>query len=393
MKTNITKLLLAMLALLFINLACATIMGDKESAPVAPPEARATSDKGQQVQPMATPDTPPEAPTQDAPSGPSEPSAPTGDRDQIDGGDLNLDNLPDWVNSYETTLVYSVSGQDATGAPVAWKMILIEKRIVEPEAYVMSTRFEDGSEEFEEMTVWTKIGDQEYMELPGFGCISSAATEDDLNEPLFSDSNILVGTLNRIRPDKEIAGRPAYVYQIRSENVPSFSFYDEEIEDMATITVQEGEVYVDQEAGFLLGIWLTGFGKVSDFGGSQEVDGEIKYSLMYNSINVPFEIVPPENCTGMDWEDEDPSSLPVLEGADEVFQLGSNFLSYTIERNVGVIKSEFKAEMEARGYTLDEESSFGTLHTQTYIGDEGTVNVMFTVIAEEGNVSVIITKE
>ncbi|RLC79492.1 MAG: hypothetical protein DRI61_07790, partial [Chloroflexi bacterium] len=276
----------------------------------------------------------------------------------------------DKLDSYRINWNMSFEGKDEEGNPVQWTLQWQEEYTKEPPARRITMQGSGlGMEETGSIQL-IQIEDKTYMIIPGQGCLTTEAAEEDVFKELITPDEF--GGIS--------GGQFVGVETINGVKAKHYSF-DEKALGMGLEFVRaKGDIWVAPE-GYVIKYVLEAEGKEEVFGKGAE--GKLRWDYEVVDINEPFTIEVPEECAQLVPED-----IPILPDAAEL----SSFMgmtSYSTEKPFVEVVKFYKDEMAAKGWKQAE----GSMETENmamfnYTKDNRSVTIMIS--PQEGKVQVTI---
>lgn len=292
-------------------------------------------------------------------------------------------------DSYRFQIVMSFSGTDADGNELRQSINGDMSFTADPEASAVNMRlegFEGEMEEFEQVSMVQMEGTT-YMSMPGFGCISSEATEDEFENPfaeLMAPDTIL-GDLEGARRvgEETINGIPTIHYTFDETALE---------EDSGEVERAQGDLYVAQDGGYLVRLVIDAEGQMDFFGEDAVGTGTMRMEFNLTDINEPIEIEPPADCGSEGGAAG--SDLPMLEDAYDVSSL-AGFVSYLTDTSFEDTVAFYEEALAAEGWQKDEDESLLVSGSAilSYTRDGETLNLTIGEDSESDATFVLIMTE
>jgi hypothetical protein len=291
------------------------------------------------------------------------------------------------LDSYRFAMVMSFAGTDSEGVELVQSVQVDFAVVADPPATQMSISFE-GVDETEELgnIGATQIGDTMYMMVPGFGCVSNTAGEDDLFDDslvgqLFDPSELFYDLEGIKRVGEEVVnGIPTIVYE-----------FDQSIlEDESNLEWAEGRVYIAKDENYLVRLVLDGEGALDVFDEPTDGTGLLHIEADLTDVNQPIEIAIPEGCeTG----DGTGAELPMLPDAYEVVS-APGLMSYRSNVPVDEVLAFYEEALANDDWSKNEAESLVVVGTSILVYDRGDESLTLTIQDDEqgtGTVILIVT--
>jgi hypothetical protein len=280
-------------------------------------------------------------------------AAPEDGADRLaEGEDLDLSSLSREFDfdSYRFLLMMTFEGLDDSGNTINQRIEGDIAYVTDPPSMQMTLSVE-GVEEAEDLgeIFMAQTGDMTYVVVPGFGCVSSPASEGDLMDANpwsdFVDPDTLLEDVSGARRvgEETVNGIPTVVYEFDE------TLLDEESEMERVV----GTVFVAKEGNYLVRMVLDGEGSLSPVDGGATDSGTIHIEFDLADVNQPIEIEIPADCDSQGGQGLD---LPMLEDASEVASF-AGFLSYQSQESTDTAVAFYGDALAALGWAMDEASS------------------------------------
>ncbi len=190
------------------------------------------------------------------------------------------------------------------------------------------------------------------------------------------------------------------------------TFTEEDIAD-ADVSIEslQGDVWVAVDGNYIVKYTMTASGYESAEPDQEDLFGFGDVSFEYNltDVNGDFTItLPPaaENASGMGFGEESGDTgdsgagtgggagtgdIPVLDDAEELLTMGSDFVSYYTATPVADVAAYYRQELPALGWTENADQSYSDDSTALLNFEKDGRTLMVTVTVEEDRTNVIVT--
>lgn len=245
------------------------------------------------------------------------------------------------LSSYQMTVSIQFDRPDQSSGPDHWR---IENQLSisnDPPARqaAITTEGMALSADLQAMTV-VQTGRETYLQLPGLGCITSAATESSLI-PEAADPNSVVGGLHQatLTPGAEIVNGVSSSHYIFDESsLPRFA---------GTAVEVDGALYMATDGRYPTRLELRAQGEANYLGAQAPQTGTLTMRLDVTNVNQPIQIQPPSACTQA-------SIYPVTEDAFDVTTI-EDLVSYKSASSVDEVVTFYESQMPLAGWSPVEE--------------------------------------
>ncbi len=308
----------------------------------------------------------------------------TGEAETLSLGQDNNFGLPSDVSSYRVRFSMEITvSEDDEETQV---MNIAGEGAVTTDPAASSFDFQilgaEGASAFTEMSM-VQIEDSTYIVSPLVGCLSGDFGQDLIEFEDFTDGGNFVGEVSNAQlVDRNV--------EINGVNTDHYSFNQEDLDGSGAISDSienfRGDLYLSDE-GYLVRIALSGEGSVGFAGLVDAGETSVQYQLDYFDVGEPIEISVPEGC-----DEAGGSNLPVLSDAADLFSV-AGITTYTTNFGIDEIVEFYKSEMEAAGWSLDLESTFGNSATLSFVRDGSTVSVIVAEDESTGSFTILLTEQ
>jgi hypothetical protein len=383
-----------------VTLACDALSGGEEptAAPVATVETATEESSEEETAeteaPTAVAETavptaePSPEPTEEADAPPeSEAEESTTGIEELELRAITEGNLE--FDSYRFQIMMSFSDTDADGNELRQSIDGDMSFTTDPEATAVNMRlegFEGEMEGFEQFSMVQMEGTT-YMSLPGFGCISSQATEDELENPfaeLMAPDTILGDLEGARRVGEETINGIATVHYTFDETALE--------EESGEVERAQGDLYVAQDGGYLVRLVIDAEGQMDFFDQDTVGTGTMRMEFNLTDVNEPIEIAPPADCGSEGGAAS--SDLPMLEDAYDVSSF-AGFVSYLTNTSFEDTVAFYEEALAAEGWQKDEDESLLVSGSAilSYTRDGETLNLTVGEDSESDATFVLIITE
>lgn len=301
-------------------------------------------------------------------------SATTNNNASEDFLSLDVSSLePAGVNSYRFSAVYEVTGT-AEGQSVSNRATVNGSRIINPPATTFSMSGEGANAAAGQTGIFTQIGTDLYVELPGAGCLSTGGqdTFHDTYANMLNASGALgqLQDAKRVLPNETINGVETKVYAFDQTTLASVA---------GAYSSVNGRIYLAADGGYPVRVTMTATGSNSFSGGGEAT---LNYELNFSDFNGNFEINVPAECAtqaaGGDY--------PVMADAFEMTTLSGTTI-YKTNASVEDVVAFYKAELSA--WTVGQETAVGP--TATVMFNKDGANLMLTIAPDPSSGATIVS--
>lgn len=366
MKTPLRWILTLILLLSLAGLACATVMGEEESADDSPqPQATVATDSQDTPAATAATDSADTTESDSTDSTDTTEGDDSGDEVATDSGDtgdapavLNLakvsDTLQD-VSSYRLQMAYEFEGTGADGSATVQSLTGEIAYISDPAAnsiYLTMDGFMPGMTGPQEVSI-VQTGDQVYSLTPGVPCVAVSSDQfGDLSGSFaqLANPDTFLGSLQgaELAGSEEVNGVEALHYTFDESSVTQASGQFETL---------NGDIYIAKEGNYVVRLVMEGTAQMPGATGLQ--NGTLRLTLDVLDVNQSFEITPPEGCedalnidTSDTGGDTTASGYPTLDDAFETTSF-QDILTYKTNKSFDEVVQFYRDQMTAGGWTSD----------------------------------------
>lgn len=289
------------------------------------------------------------------------------------------------LENYEMTLSITFTAQDDAGNDVTQTILAEIVNGTNPDVMSMNMSMEgvEGAEEFGSVSM-VQVDGTSYMVVPGMGCITTSAAENDDNPFAdLADSDRALESVNKANfvGEETINGVETLHY--------TFDESDLDPEEAADIEWVEGHIYLAKEGDYMVRFIMEGEGVMDQFSTGEDQFGTMYMVYDITPIDGAVSVEVPTECAG---SGADNAPYPVLDDASDYSSFGG-LISYMTAVPFAEAITFYDEGLIAEGWTKDEAASMsieGSLFNATYTRDGETINVMITVDADAGVNSVLI---
>ena len=293
----------------------------------------------------------------------------------------------DSLESYQMQLDFSTTVNDATQLVQA--TILVS---VDPPQREMTFSFSgldelDGMDGMETMSM-IQIGETSYVDMAGFGCITTSEGDFANDEFGMLDANEFLGNV----------GEASLVGEERINGIETlhYTFNESALgNEMTDFSWAQGDVYIAKEGNFLVRFRLEGEGIVDDFefdladpidDNAKPQIGLIIVEMNLTNINEPVNVTVPEACESGSLGG---AAFPVLDDAYESSSFGG-FATYKTDASFAEAVSFYQTSLAADGWVYQENDSFIFEGTTALMFFEQDGRSLTVTISEDSNSSALL---
>lgn len=363
-----TRWMVVLIALLSVTALACQALGGLDTADTP-------TDFTQDSPADSAPDSPDAVPEEVAPPAP------------VDEGPLDLStvNTDLAFDSYRYSIAMTLTEEEPDGTAVTQTITGEVAVTTDPPATSMTFNLDgmDDAAGMESMTM-TTLGDETYMIIPEFGCITTGQIGDALENPfadLAQPNALLEGVdgAERVLPDETVNGVVSRHY------VFDESFIDDPQSEVESL---DGHLYISAEEGYLVQMAMEGTGSFALLDEAQQGAGTFGIEWNLLEVDGDVEITLPEGC-----EAGGVSEFPQLPDATEVSSF-AGFMSYSSASSLGEAQQFYVDSLTEEGWIYNEDESFISDETVIMVFERGEELLNLTMgVEDEETIFVLLATE
>lgn len=298
----------------------------------------------------------------------------------LDLDDLGLYAEPD-VEHYFTRMLYTFQTVASDGSPVDGRLDLDAVTTIGPPPASRLLFSVEGQADLGQQQTFeiVEIGDTDYVYSPQTGCLmlGESGFENPYNS-LLDAGGILGGEAQLVASAVTVNGVLTNQYKLDNTNIDTGDPSSGEV-----INVEDGELYVALEGGYVVRVVLVGRGYSELLSGDPSLEGDIFYQLDFEPTDQPPQINPPQTCG-----DPQDADYPMMDDAFALTDL-AGVLQYKTNYAIDQVVAFYKSELLAEGWSLSQELVAAPTALLTF--DKGSERLTVAIGQDTGSDALLVT--